>query len=260
MNCTRHARAAMTRLATGLTLALTIAGAAQAQDAAPLRRAAPGHGVRIASERPLTVRHYRPHLISGEPIVAEDGFYDGLGIFRRWNDPRLDSVYGWRLGGDNFYGDSAGDPITRGNAGLGMIAGYGPARGGYGGRISTAWGDSTTVTTRLPRRRRTMPRAASDSRATTGPCPATPASSSRWPLSTPASRVRDRWSASNPAANAGPQPITQARRFRDPRFRPAPSRPTTIFREFLSGRHQAPRSSARRERHRLAPLQAIAIK
>ncbi len=32
-----------------------------------------------------------------------------------------------------FYGDQAGNPITRGNAGLGEVAGYGAARGGFGG-------------------------------------------------------------------------------------------------------------------------------
>lgn len=127
MNTSRHARAALGSLTLGLVLAL--AGAAQAQDDSVPRHAARFHHASAAP--PLTV--HRARIISGEPIVADDGYYDGQGFFRRWNDTRLDSFYGWRLGGDNFYGDLKGEPITRGNAGLGMISGYGPARGGYGG-------------------------------------------------------------------------------------------------------------------------------
>ena len=50
-----------------------------------------------------------------------------------WNDPRLYYFGPFRTGGDVFYGDVAGNPITRGNAQLGQIAGYGPANGGFGG-------------------------------------------------------------------------------------------------------------------------------
>ena len=66
------------------------------------------------------------------PIVEDDNVYAPGGL-RRWNDPNLESFGGWRVGGDNFYGDGAGDTITRGNSTLGAISGYGAARGGYGG-------------------------------------------------------------------------------------------------------------------------------
>lgn len=86
--------------------------------------------VRVAA-RPLVV-HRRVARVAPVPDVAVRSV-DPVPAFHGWNDPDLESFGGWRFGGDIFYGDQEGDPITRGNAGLGMIAGYGPARGGFGG-------------------------------------------------------------------------------------------------------------------------------
>lgn len=85
--------------------------------------------------RVLTVHRRVPRYAAvrgtGAGLYGE-GYY-GPALLRRWNDPNLYSFGGWRFGGDAFYGDTRGDPITRGNATLGAISGYGGARGGYGG-------------------------------------------------------------------------------------------------------------------------------
>ena len=87
---------------------------------------------RTAAARPLTIRRR-----AGAPVdvVGGPGYFGDEYIVRQhaWNDPRLYYFGPFRTGGETFYGDQAGNPITRGNAGLGQIAGYGGARGGYGG-------------------------------------------------------------------------------------------------------------------------------
>ncbi len=85
-----------------------------------------------AAERPLVIRR---RAATGPVDVVGDGFYGNDYIVRQhgWNDPRLYYFGPFRTGGEVSYGDQAGNPITRGNAGLGQIAGYGPANGGYGG-------------------------------------------------------------------------------------------------------------------------------
>ena len=116
--------------------ATVVLDAAHAQDASIRRPAAhprvPGavrpRANRVA-ERPLTIRRRaRPVAVVG----AEPGFLYEVPQ-HRWNDPRLYYFGPFRTGGDVFYGDEAGNPITRGNSELGMISGYGGARGGYGG-------------------------------------------------------------------------------------------------------------------------------
>ena len=68
-----------------------------------------------------------------------------------WNDPRLYYFGPFRTGGDVFYGDVAGNPITRGNAQLGQIAGYGPANGGFGGpHFDAVGGFHDTALVRTP--------------------------------------------------------------------------------------------------------------
>ena len=115
---------------TACSLGVATLGAAHAQESDASK---PVHKhvrpIHVADAHPLTVhrRIYRP-----APVVVGEGD-DGPGFVRAWDDPRLTEFFGWRLGGDNFYGDSRGDTITRGNTTLGAIAGYGPARGGYGG-------------------------------------------------------------------------------------------------------------------------------
>lgn len=97
------------------------------------RVAARPHALRTAAaERPLTIRR---RGAPGPVDVVGDGFYGDDYLVRQhsWNDPRLYYFGPFRTGGEVFYGDEAGNPITRGNAGLGQIAGYGPARGGFGG-------------------------------------------------------------------------------------------------------------------------------
>lgn len=86
-----------------------------------------------AAERPLTIRRRAAPV--GPVDVVGDGFYGDDYLVRQhsWNDPRLYYFGPFRTGGEVFYGDQAGNPITRGNAGLGQIAGYGGARGGFGG-------------------------------------------------------------------------------------------------------------------------------
>ena len=81
------------------------------------------------AERPLTIRR------RGRPVdvvADEPGFLYEVPQ-HSWNDPRLYYFGPFRTGGEVFYGDEAGNPITRGNSELGMISGYGGARGGYGG-------------------------------------------------------------------------------------------------------------------------------
>ncbi len=124
-------RGAVLALAAGAMVAAGSAGAL-AQDKPLRHRASPGHHLRTATMRPLTV-HRRVYRIVRGPVFVDRGYVRAPGLFRRWNDPDLDSFGGWRIGGDNFYGDERGDTITRGNATIGQIAGYGPARGGYGG-------------------------------------------------------------------------------------------------------------------------------
>lgn len=109
-----------------VALLLASAGASAQDVAQPAPRS---HRVRTAAAPPVTV--HRLHRI--RPLIVEADVAGGPAFLRRWNDTRLYSFYGWRLGGDNFYGDQEGSPITRGNASLGAIAGYGPAMGGYGG-------------------------------------------------------------------------------------------------------------------------------
>lgn len=96
------------------------------------RPAARLRAVRTAAARPLTIRR----RVGARPVdvVAGPGLYDDYVVRQHgWNDPRLYYFGPFRTGGDVFYGDEAGNPITRGNAALGRIAGYGPARGGFGG-------------------------------------------------------------------------------------------------------------------------------
>ena len=92
--------------------------------------AARPRAIRTAAARPLTIRRR-----AGVAAVGVAGFYGDDYLVRPhgWNDPRLYYFGPFRTGGETFYGDQAGNPITRGNAGLGQIAGYGGARGGYGG-------------------------------------------------------------------------------------------------------------------------------
>ncbi|HEX4768125.1 MAG TPA: hypothetical protein VH414_17810 [Lichenihabitans sp.] len=124
-------RAAVLAVAAGAMVAAGSVGAL-AQDGSIRHRGEPAHHLRTAGLRPLTV-HRRAHRIARGPVVVDRSYERVPSLLRRWNDPNLDSFGGWRLGGDNFYGDGRGDPITRGNATLGQISGYGPARGGYGG-------------------------------------------------------------------------------------------------------------------------------
>lgn len=90
-------------------------------------------GARTAAARPLTIR--RRAALGPVGVAGGPGFYGDEYLVRQhgWNDPRLYYFGPFRTGGQSFYGDQAGNPITRGNAGLGQIAGYGGARGGYGG-------------------------------------------------------------------------------------------------------------------------------
>ena len=111
-------------------LGLATLGSVHAEDAPARHRGPHARPLRTAEARPLTVRRHFIRAAPG-PALRDDVYAPSL--VRRWNDPNLDSFGGWRLGGDNFYGDGAGDTITRGNAALGMISGYGPANGGYGG-------------------------------------------------------------------------------------------------------------------------------
>ena len=121
---TRHWTLSAAAALAGLLLASANPSAAQEASVGGHRQ----HAVRTAGAPPLTVRR-----LHRRPVIVEAYVPDGPAFLRRWNDTRLYSFYGWRLGGDNFYGDQEGSPITRGNASLGAIAGYGPAMGGYGG-------------------------------------------------------------------------------------------------------------------------------
>ena len=95
--------------------------------------AARPRAIRTAAARPLTIR--RRAGVAAVGVAGGPGFYGDDYLVRPhgWNDPRLYYFGPFRTGGETFYGDQAGNPITRGNAGLGQIAGYGGARGGYGG-------------------------------------------------------------------------------------------------------------------------------
>ncbi len=104
-------------------------------DGAPAVRgrvAARPRALRTAAVKPLTIR---PRPAPAPVDVVGNGFYGDDYLVRQhsWNDPRLYYFGPFRTGGDVFYGDQAGDTITRGNAGLGEVAGYGAARGGFGG-------------------------------------------------------------------------------------------------------------------------------
>lgn len=124
-------------LAAAVLAAVLAGGAAEAQDAprraAVQRPALHPRPVRTAAARPLTIRR-RP-VAGAVDVVGGPGFYGDDYLVRQhgWNDPRLYYFGPFRTGGEVMYGDEAGNPITRGNAGLGRIAGYGPARGGFGG-------------------------------------------------------------------------------------------------------------------------------
>ena len=95
----------------------------------PLRKPVAHPRVIRTAERPLTIRRRarRPVVYAAAPSIVYAVRPHG------WNDPRLYYFGPFRTGGEVFYGDQAGNPITRGNSELGRIAGYGPARGGFGG-------------------------------------------------------------------------------------------------------------------------------
>ncbi len=118
-----------------------VASAAEAPVVRPAAAARPvaargpvgrARAVRSAEARPLTIRRRagaRPVEVAAAPDFGDDYLVRQHG----WDDPRLYRFGPFRTGGDVFYGDQAGDTITRGNAGLGQVAGYGAARGGFGG-------------------------------------------------------------------------------------------------------------------------------
>lgn len=121
-----------------MSAGLVVADGAQAagevvRRPAPRAAAAKPRPVRSAAARPLTIR--RRVAVAPVDVVGGPGFYGDDYLLRQhsWNDPRLYYFGPFRTGGEVFYGDEAGNPITRGNAGLGQIAGYGAARGGFGG-------------------------------------------------------------------------------------------------------------------------------
>lgn len=121
-----------------LTSCVVAVDDAHAEDATvrhPVVRAvaARPRAARTAAVHPLLIR--RRAAVAPVGVVGGPGFYGDDQLLRQhaWNDPRLSYFGPFRTGGQVFYGDQAGSPITRGNAGLGMIAGYGAANGGYGG-------------------------------------------------------------------------------------------------------------------------------
>lgn len=120
---------------TGSVAVLNEAHAAEAGLRRPVVRAGAVRPrvARVAAARPLTIR--RRAGLAPVGVAGGPGFYGDEFLVRQhsWNDPRLYYFGPFRTGGESFYGDQAGNPITRGNAGLGQIAGYGGARGGYGG-------------------------------------------------------------------------------------------------------------------------------
>lgn len=136
-----NGRGAVALIAGGIlavTASVTMLNDAHAAEAGlrrPAHRAAATHArpVRAAAARPLTIR--RRAAVAPVGVAGGPGFYGDEYLVRQhaWNDPRLYYFGPFRTGGQTFYGDQAGNPITRGNAGLGQIAGYGGARGGYGG-------------------------------------------------------------------------------------------------------------------------------
>ena len=132
-------RGASTLIAGGLVAlaaATLVLDQAQAQEAAirrPVTRPRVAGAVRPrqarVAEHALTIRRRaRPVAV----VAGEPGFVYAVPQ-HSWNDPRLYYFGPFRTGGEVFYGDQAGNPITRGNSELGMISGYGSARGGYGG-------------------------------------------------------------------------------------------------------------------------------
>jgi len=94
----------------------------------PARRAPPHRRVLRTAVRPLTIRRR-----AERPVVVATPEFAYAVPQHGWNDPRLYYFGPFRTGGEVFYGDQAGNPITRGNSELGMISGYGGARGGFGG-------------------------------------------------------------------------------------------------------------------------------
>jgi hypothetical protein len=109
--------------------ALSIAtGNARAAEQPVKRSAAHPRPVRTVA-RTLTIRR---HIARPVDVVGTPGFAYVVPQ-HRWTDPRLYYFGPFRTGGEVFYGDQAGRPITRGNSELGMISGYGGARGGFGG-------------------------------------------------------------------------------------------------------------------------------
>jgi hypothetical protein len=138
-NKTRNAALAL--IAGGLVAlaaGVVVLDEAHAAEAVVRRPAAHGAAVRTrlartAAARPLTIR--RRAGVGPVDAVGGPGYWGDEYFVRQhaWNDPRLYYFGPFRTGGESFYGDQAGNPITRGNAGLGQIAGYGGARGGYGG-------------------------------------------------------------------------------------------------------------------------------
>ncbi len=94
----------------------------------PVRRPAPHRRVLRTAIRPLTIRRR-----AERPVVVAIPEFAYAVPQHGWNDPRLYYFGPFRTGGEVFYGDQAGNPITRGNSELGMISGYGGARGGFGG-------------------------------------------------------------------------------------------------------------------------------
>ena len=125
-----------TLAATAFLFAAGLCAPVQAQSDEPGRRPVPVHHPRgpratpvRTAEHPLTIRRRvaRPVDVGASPSFVYEVPQHS------WNDPRLYYFGPFRTGGDVFYGDVAGNPITRGNAQLGQIAGYGPANGGFGG-------------------------------------------------------------------------------------------------------------------------------
>ena len=121
---------------TALLIAASLGGPVQAQADDVVKRPVTVHHPRgpratpvRTAEHPLTIRRRVARPVD---VVASPSFVYEVPQ-HSWNDPRLYYFGPFRTGGDVFYGDVAGNPITRGNAQLGQIAGYGPANGGFGG-------------------------------------------------------------------------------------------------------------------------------
>lgn len=130
-----NGRAARLCRAALIGLGLVLAVQARATAAEDLRPGRHGRVQHQAGARPLTVHRVarreglpRPLLVRREVAPIDRDF-----VFRDWNDTRLTRWGPFRFGGNVFYGDGRGDPINYGNPTLAGIAGYGPARGGFGG-------------------------------------------------------------------------------------------------------------------------------